>query len=363
MTTDLASRPAPRHHNAFDALRIIAAAAVLYSHSFALYGLPEPVPLAGQTFGSIAVALFFSLSGYLVCQSWCSDPDVLRFALRRGLRIFPGLIVVVVVTAGLIGLLITDLSATAYLQSADLYNFIVKGMLALGSPTLPGVFEKNPFPNATNGSLWTLRYEIIMYVALALAGRLFGRRHFQWACPLLLCLCALTWLLTTYVGAKNLQIPLVWHLTELYLDRIAYLGAFFFAGASMLLYRDRVPLSPFAAIVAVGVVALVTSPTIVMCMLWLIVPYVVCTFAFRSPTWMTKANGYDYSYGVYIYAFPIQQIFSLIGSEHHWSWFAVMAASAVVTFWAAAASWYYVEKPALSFKHLISRARSVPTTS
>jgi len=363
MTVNLASRPALRHHNAFDALRIIAALAVLYSHSFALYGLPEPAPLAGQTLGSLAVALFFSLSGYLVCQSWCSDPDVLRFTMRRALRIFPGLIVVVLMTACVIGLLVTNLSATEYLQSAEVYHFIVKGVLALGSPTLPGVFDQNPYPGTTNGSLWTLRYEIIMYIVLALTGKFFGRNHFRWACPLMFCVCALTWALAAYVGAKNVQIPLVWHVTELYLDRIAYLGAFFFAGACMLIYLDRVFLSRFAAIVAVGAVAFVPSPTIVMIMLWLIVPYVVCTIAFRSPDWMTKANGYDYSYGIYIYAFPIQQIFSLVGSQHRWTWLSVLASSALVTFLAAAASWYYVEKPALSFKHLIARVRVAPTAA
>ena len=61
--------------NSFDFLRVSAALLVLYSHSFALVGLPEPTPMAGQFYGGLAVALFFAMSGYLVCQSWVRDPS------------------------------------------------------------------------------------------------------------------------------------------------------------------------------------------------------------------------------------------------------------------------------------------------
>jgi peptidoglycan/LPS O-acetylase OafA/YrhL len=76
--------------NSFDFLRVSAALLVLYSHSFSLVGLPEPASMAGQSYGSLAVALFFAINGYLVCQSWVHDPSPLRFVVRRALRILPG---------------------------------------------------------------------------------------------------------------------------------------------------------------------------------------------------------------------------------------------------------------------------------
>ena len=108
-------RPMTAHGsgNAFDFIRVVAALAVLYSHSFPLFGLPEPSH-AGQTLGSLAVAIFFAVSGFLVCQSWLRDPDVYRFTLRRALRIMPGLIVAVAFTAFVAGALDTRLPLSEY---------------------------------------------------------------------------------------------------------------------------------------------------------------------------------------------------------------------------------------------------------
>ncbi|MGO4377458.1 acyltransferase family protein [Pseudoduganella sp. RAF53_2] len=97
------------HDNAFDVLRMTAAAAVLYSHSFPLLGLPEPEPLPGLTWGRLAVAVFFGISGFLVAQSWESDSHGLRFLARRALRIFPGLLVLALLSALVLGPAVTVL--------------------------------------------------------------------------------------------------------------------------------------------------------------------------------------------------------------------------------------------------------------
>lgn len=346
---------AHRHQNAFDALRIGAAIAVLYGHSYPLYGQLEPRPMEGQTIGSLAVAVFFSLSGFLVCQSWLSDASLLRFSMRRALRIFPGLFIVTVVTALVIGPAFSTLPSAEYFRSKEVWIYIVSSASALGNPSLPGVFENNPYPNAVNGSLWTLRYEIIMYACLAVAGKLVGKQHLKAACPALLGTLALIWLWTNAHANMSVQLPLLWRLTELNVDRIAYLGAFFFAGACALVYREHIRLSPVGASMMLATLAFIPSATVVMMLLWIAIPYAVCSFAFHSPAWVSRANGYDYSYGIYIYAFPVQQAVSLLGQRHGWPWIYVLSISAAVTTIAAALSWYLVEKPALSFKHLIGK--------
>lgn len=346
--------PSEKSGNAFDALRMLAAMAVLYSHSFALYGLPEPLLLAGQSFGSLAVALFFSVSGFLICQSWERDPHFGRYAARRALRIFPGLWFVVLITALLIGAIFTTVSLADYFGSASPWRYIVTGSLALGSPKLIGVFEDNPFPLSTNGSLWTLKYEIIMYVLLAVLGRLSAGSRMKLKCGLALLVFASMWLVFVTSGQKNVPVPFVWRLgAEIYLDRIGYLGAFFFAGACAYLYFDRIYLSRLVAtIVPIGLY-FVDNSVLVMVTLWAAVPYIALVFAFKAPLVFRKVNGHDYSYGIYIYAFPLQQIISQIGTQYQWSWAQVLALSTVATASAAALSWHYVEKPALRLKKYI----------
>ena len=343
------ARPA----NAFDFIRILAALAVLYSHSFVLYGLPEPQVMAGQTFGSLAVAVFFALSGFLICQSWQRDPSVIRFAMRRVLRIFPGLLVVVLLTALVVGPLMTQVSVHEYFGDATPWRYIRSAGLALGSPPIIGLFEHSLYPNAVNGSLWTLKYEILMYMVLAVSGRLFARSSLKLACALVFAAFALAWCALAYAAKGPIQLPGLWRLgIELYADRIAYLGAFFFGGALANVYLPNIKLSWLAA-AALLVPAFFVNNTAAMVLLWLAIPYCVLVFAFKAPAVFRKVNGFDYSYGIYIYAFPIQQVISEVGQQHGWPWSAVLSAPIVATVALAGLSWHCIEQPALSFKDRI----------
>jgi peptidoglycan/LPS O-acetylase OafA/YrhL len=82
----------PRARNSYDFVRFLAASAVLFSHHFALSRIPEPaVPLYGEDFGKLAVEIFFSLSGFLICRSLQKTTDWAQFVSARFLRIFPNL--------------------------------------------------------------------------------------------------------------------------------------------------------------------------------------------------------------------------------------------------------------------------------
>src|SRR5947209_465064 len=87
-----------RGGNSLNAIRLVLAALVLVSHSWPLLGLPEPTPVFGETLGSVAVAGFFAISGYLITGSRMKI-GIVRFAWHRALRIYPGYWVVLVVTA------------------------------------------------------------------------------------------------------------------------------------------------------------------------------------------------------------------------------------------------------------------------
>lgn len=343
--------PRSEHENGFNSLRLIATLAVLFSHSFALYGLREPQPLAGQTYGNLAVAMFFSLSGFLVCQSWERDPHWLRFALRRALRILPGLAIAVIITALLIGPIFTTLSSADYFSSSAVWRYVVRGTLVLGSPQLPGVFESNPYPYVTNASLWTLTYEVLMYLILALIGHWFKNAHLRPACTAAFFLFAATWVTLQLLGWSDLQFPFAARLgIDVNVSRVAHLGALFFAGACSYLFRAHIYVSRILAAVLICALVVVSNSTATLVALWFIAPYAMNIFAFKCPKLFRTVNGYDLSYGIYIYAFPIQQMLSQIGSQRGWSWALVLFASTLSTVVVAALSWYLVEKPALALK-------------
>jgi len=224
----------------------------------------------------------------------------------------------------------------------------------LGSPPLEGVFEANPFPGAPNGSLWTLRYEILMYAILAISGRFIPQSMLKHLCPLAVVVFGTIWIVVTVGHLTPVKIPFVWRLqTEFYGERIAYLGAFFFAGATMHVHFERIPLSGWFAC-ALGIALLtVSNDLLAMTLLWVALPYMAIVFAYKAPAPFRKTNGLDYSYGIYIYAFPVQQSVSLIGAQQELPWISVLLISAAITLLLAGLSWHFIEKPALSLKNLL----------
>lgn len=343
-----------RHDNAFNFLRILAASAVLYSHSYALLGLEEPIPVPGQTYGSLAVALFFAISGFLVSQSWDRDPALQRFFLRRGLRIFPGLLVVVLLTSLLLGPVFTTAPLPEYFLSGSPWNYIWQGALTLGSPPLLGVFDSNPYPRAPNGSLWTLRYEILMYLFLALFGRIIATARLKWVYPTAAFFLGTVWVIASSSELTPIKVPFLWRLqTEFYVERIAYLGAFFFAGATMYVFRRQMKLSGLVAGMMLIPLLTIDNALVSMVALWIAIPYVAIVFAYKAPAIFRLFNGADYSYGVYIYAYPIQQAVSLIGSQSGFTWIWALIISGSITLLFAGLSWHFIEKPALALKSSI----------
>src|SRR6266566_7260952 len=167
-----------RRANNFDALRLLAALSVVFSHSFLIAEGSEAnepfVWLTGNQciLGLVGVFVFFVISGYLVTESWCRSPAPGWFALRRGLRIYPGLMVNVAICALLIGPLVTSLPLSAYFAGPELGDFLVKTLsLEPGPLALPGVlFADTSVGLHINGSLWTLRYEVMMYLMIIILG-------------------------------------------------------------------------------------------------------------------------------------------------------------------------------------------------
>ena len=333
-----------RQENNFDFLRIFAAGLVLFSHQFALLGKTEPTFLSRISFGSLGVCIFFSISGYLVCQSWMRDPHAVRFVARRVLRIWPALFVVTALCVLVLGPLVSSLSLKAYFGSAETWNFF-KALLLLIKYKLPGVFESNPFPDAINGSLWTIPIEVKWYVLMLVAGVLKLLR-FRYLISILL-----IGLLVYYFGIDQAKI----NPKENYF--LQY-GLFFMSGVWLSLFEDvwRKPLIRpvlYIAVAAIAAYAFVHP----LLGLWIFVPYAAIRFGLAATPVIRQFGRFgDFSYGLYIYAFPVQQLvvwWTNASLNIPLSLALSTAGTAILAF----LSWHLVEKPALQFRPK-QRARS-----
>lgn len=296
--------------------------------------------------GALGVYIFFAISGYLVAQSWQSDPHPVRFLQRRVLRIFPGLIVCTVLSVVFLGPLLTSLPILDYLSHPATRGYFSNIVLYI-TFHLPGVFETNRVANAVNGSLWSLPAEFSMYLALALFGLLRVPR-LGWVAL------AIGLMLLSGMWAMRSQDMLVFYRTDL--RQVVSCGVYFWVGAASYRYglkRIFSTTSVFLAIIA----WLCLSRWIEMFVVasWVFLPFLSLAFGLASNSWLSRLADYDYSYGIYIYAFPVQQTVAKLWPQMPIELYLAITFSATVAL--AAMSWHWIERPALRLK---PNRRAVP---
>lgn len=336
------------HRNNLTALRWLAAGLVLYGHSFVLLGLPQPVFMSWTKLGPLGVYIFFAISGYLVTQSWESDSHSLRFLQRRALRIFPGLVVCTVLSVFVLGPLLTSLPLVDYFLSISTRKYFINIALYI-TYYLPGVFETNHLANAVNGSLWSLPAEFSMYLALALFGLMRVPRIGWLAVVLGLMLLAKFWAMQT-------PDMLVVYGTDV--RQVVICGVYFWVGAVFYRYRLSRLFTKTSIFVAVILwLCLSRWMDIFVMASWLILPFLALAFGLASNSWLSRLANYDYSYGIYIYAFPIQQTVAKFWPQMPLGLYLAITATATLVM--ASLSWHWVEQPALRLKPT-QRRNSVP---
>jgi peptidoglycan/LPS O-acetylase OafA/YrhL len=337
-------------NNHFNLIRLIAAFVVLAAHSTTLLGveLPPEQFIHGYNvwIGTVAVNVFFVISGFLVTASLFNRQNVISFLWARFLRIFPALWVMVLVVVFGLGMALTKLSIHEYLTSPMTQHYLWRCMTVVNGMAyyLPGVFVSSPHNQMVNGSLWTICVELRLYEYLAGLWVIFyivGRYRRQWLSMLFFVVAAALFIFvvaghTDNTGASN-----------------SYL---FFAGAVIYVFGNKIRVSSRL----IKVLMVFISLSLVYNKLFFIVyllslPLLVLSLAYTSSRALLRFNSLgDYSYGAYIYAFPIQQ--SLVTLNPNISLIEMVVYSFALTLGVAILSWHFVEKPALSRKEVFAEA-------
>jgi peptidoglycan/LPS O-acetylase OafA/YrhL len=335
-----------RRANNFDFLRLTAALVIIVSHAYALQvgyaAMPAYVPLV--LVGQFALASLFVISGYFIPRSWMAQPDMKRYFWKRSLRVFPALIPALIFTYLIVGPVATTLPLADYV--ATLFS-----PFALGSPAMfwdgtdLGLFQSNPV-TFVNASLWTIPVEFTMYVLVALLGIAGLLRRKDVLLALITANFALWMAVYGDPGLAKVRFTL-----------------YFLIGAYLALHHPDHRYDPAtAAVLAVALVA--ASPTPFALFLALgAVPYIVLTVAHLSvPALTTFGSRGDFSYGVYIYAYPVQQMIVLHFGTSMPLWL-FSGLSVLLTFPLAYASWHLVEKKALALKQMRFGEGASPLTT
>lgn len=306
----------------FDLVRLLAALAVMWSHQYTFIGSPEPVPL-GLHPSEIGVLAFFALSGYLNTRSLITKPNSLDFVVRRARRIFPALLAFALFCVALGATVTTD--TPALLAKAG--DFIWRNTAVLFGLRyeLPGVFEANHFPRAMNGSLWTLPIEVKLYIYLAIiaAATRYNPRF----------------LLAALLVALGAFLAL--NATAAEVGQFNRLAAIFICGATIATVERTASIH-----IATGVLALITVAALSHGFELAKLPFIALLVVLVGKIeWPAVAPPIDISYGIYLYAFPVQQLFATTGM----TFWASLTISLMVTTTLATLSAILVEQPALRF--------------
>jgi peptidoglycan/LPS O-acetylase OafA/YrhL len=348
--------------NAFNFMRLCFALLVIIGHAGPVgWGVDhDPMPLPVDT-GAIAVAGFFGLSGFLISRSGRRSRP-LRYIWHRVLRIFPGYWVCLIATAFVLAplLWIYEHHTTHGFRTATngpvgyvLSNFFTDQL----QNDVAGVVFHQPFPYSINGSLWTLKDELTCYVLVLLLAVVGVLRRARWVAALLGAALFAVTVYDTINGPRTvgpLAEVVVFHAPVAGDYLVFYMlmfGLAFVLGMLADLYRSVIPMND-----VLGVLSLV----VFIAALWLKWPvfgpampayvYLLLWLGMRLPRALRKiGRRNDYSYGVYIYAFPIQQALAVFGLSHHGIPL-YLGTSLVATVAIAMLSWHGVEKPAMRLK-------------
>ena len=294
--------------NNFNIIRLLAAFMVISGHMGHIMGTGRPV-LMGQEVHTLGVKIFFLIGGYLITKSYESDHSIVKYAIKRFFRIWPPLVVSVLITALFIAPFFSTYSISDYYKDPLLVYHCVRNIMLYPIFALPGVYTNNPLPNTVNGSLWSLPVEVMMYVWVPIIVLIvFGKKE------------KINFILMLFITAIScvMQIMHVLYFQNVHL--IIY-------GSDLAQAMDLIPFYLIGMLftfkylkkylnIQVAVLLLIICSSITVpfeygyLLTYTVFPYIVFSIAFaKNPFFGSKipTRKWEISYGLFLFGFPIQQ--------------------------------------------------------
>lgn len=347
----------------FDHLRIGLALTILFWHCFVLvYG-------SALTFNksyvhnlalirpliSCILPMFFALSGFLVIGSALRINDLRTFVTFRTLRILPALATEITLSALVLGTALTALPLRQYVSDPRFIQYF-GSLIGRVRYVLPGLFLDNPLPETVNSALWTVGPEIICYVIISLLIMTTIYRRPLWMLGfvgLYLAVC---------LTSDFLAPPWILDILPTKTLILAFL-----AGNLLFLFRDRIPFSAGGALIAfaaaLGCIAPILQNNDFVALAYPaagLLAYATVVIGLSDLPPLPFFHRGDYSYGIYIFGFPIQQTI-IHFLPNHGPWWLVLLISFPVTMIFAISSWHLIEKPTLNLRRrFLTQERTMP---
>jgi peptidoglycan/LPS O-acetylase OafA/YrhL len=339
---------ASQRSNNFDFLRFALASLVIVSHSYAIldgtaqHELAFALSRGKTTFGVIAVNGFFVISGFLITQSWLRGKGLADYCKKRAIRILPAYYVAALFCAVVVGAL-ASASPYRYLRALNFYYPLVD-LAQFHTFWSHHLFSTNPLPGELNGSLWTIRYELWCYFLVPILAALTLLRR-RW---IILAMFICTFAFHITVTAAKVESSAFWILGTLQ-DWLRLL-TYFLAGIVLFLFREKILIDHRLALACFIVILAVAPLGFIYAVLPVFGTYLLYYLAFGPGLKLQNFGGHgDFSYGIYLYAFPVQQLLVYYIGAHlaHWS---LSALAFLISLALAFLSWHLVERRFLAMR-------------
>lgn len=336
----------------FDLIRLLAATAVLVHHSLNVQYdavAVDPIYRFSRGFthlGFGAVAVFFVISGFLVTPGLVRSRNVIDFAVRRIVRIYPALIVLVLGITFIVGPVLTQLPLSTYFEEPGTLRY-AKNIIPLTEDFLPGVFMPNGQPAIVDGSLWTLFYEVICYIALG-AASVIGLLKYRWTFAALF---AASFALSA--GVAMGVVPEI-ILPNLFLT-FNGLFLYFAAGVTLFLFANQIPWGwPWAIAALIAIIAPMPfglAPLIAPAA----IAYLVIYLGLTALPLSGRLENHDLSYGLYLVHATVLITLQILLPQLQ-IWWVVALLTLPISLGIAFLSWTFIEHPVLKRKSRIAHA-------
>ncbi|RYE17444.1 MAG: acyltransferase [Sphingobacteriaceae bacterium] len=317
----------------FDYLRLGLAICVLAWHSAGItYGREFAIYLTGTALGNVTLLIlpaFFALSGFLVTSSLMRSRTLGEFMGLRLLRLIPALVVEISLSALILGPFFTVFDINSYFSDPKFLSYFLN-VIGVIQYVLPGVYSDNAIPSVVNGSLWTVPYELECYLAVGLLWIL-RQRDNKYA-PLA---ALLIWIgllgIFTLLGVYEPLKP----------DSVSgrMLLSYFLSGVCLYYFRNQIPAKKSLFLLSIFIAVLTVKIKLFVLVTPLLVAYATVYVGLLRPVRLPYIFSGDYSYGIYLYAFPVQQAIYVLIPKYH-SWGAHFVLSLTLTSLLAVFSWH-----------------------